>query len=99
MFQAVKVDPKEGIAAAIARKKEQVSCSRAFVCDGINSQEGAGTTDEGEGGQEAGWQGWGGQVQVSKQRRVTRVGVSCVASDSSCRVPGAQTPMAKTPMR
>jgi hypothetical protein len=24
MFQAVKVDPKEGIAAAIARKKEQV---------------------------------------------------------------------------
>ena len=30
MFQAVKVDPKEGIAAAIARKKEQVSCSRAF---------------------------------------------------------------------
>ena len=38
MFQAVKVDPKEGIAAAIARKKEQVSCSRAFVSDGINAQ-------------------------------------------------------------
>jgi hypothetical protein len=38
MFQAVKVDPKEGIAAAIARKKEQVSCSHALVGDGINSQ-------------------------------------------------------------
>jgi hypothetical protein len=38
MFQAVKVDPKVGVAAAIARKKEQVSCSHALVGDGINSQ-------------------------------------------------------------
>ncbi len=30
MFQAVKVDPKEGIAAAIARKKEQ-ACDMTMV--------------------------------------------------------------------
>ncbi len=38
-----------------------------------------------------------GQMQVSNHRRVTRVGVSCVASNSSCREPGAQPPWRRRP--
>lgn len=59
MFQAVKVDPKEGVAAAIARKKEQERLMK----------------------------------EKEDKKQAGRGGAA------KFRVPGAQTPMAKTPMR